>query len=401
MKVCLISASAFSPSVFTGMEIYMRNLPQKLAQRGHQVVIITTSPDSTRRASLQEKDGVKIYSFYPLNIYERSEYGQKPLILKFLWHGLDLLWNPHSYTVIKGILRKEMPDVVQIHNYRGLSPSVFSAVKSLHIPLIFTVHDYSLVCPKSTWLRSSGKICGHKPLVCNLYKTLKGLSIRGNPDLVTADTYFVLDKMKEFGFFRKIRTEKLPTTPIETGKGQIARDFDNGNILFVGNLNKVKGAHILITAFKGLQSKNINLHIAGSGVDEEQFKKMASDDQRIIFHGLVPWEKLTELYQKASVTVVPSLFYEPLGFVILESFRSGTPVIASRIGGIPELVKDGYNGKLFEPGNADELKNILKKLLVNPSELQRLGKNAFESAMEYSLDNHILKLEKLYEQLVK
>ena len=114
-----------------------------------------------------------------------------------------------------------------------------------------------------------------------------------------------------------------------------------------------------------------------------------------------PWEKLTGLYQKASVTVVPSVFYEPLGFVIMESFRSGTPVVASNIGGIPELVEDSYNGRLFEAGNVVELKNILQTLLQNPAELKRLSEGAFATAKEYDINNHILKLEELYGQLIK
>ena len=379
----------------------MRTLPKKLTEKGHQVSIITTSPRSPRRASLKEIDGVKVYSFSPLNIYERSQFRGKPLFIKLVWHGLDLLWNPHPYAVIRSILKKERPDVVQLHNYRGLSASVFSAVKSLHIPLVFTVHDYSLICPKSSLLRDSGKICDQPRLACKLYKALKSFGVGNKPDLVTTDTHFVSNKLKEQGFFKSVRTEKLPTTPIEAEGGKIEKNFSGTDILFVGNLGRFKGAHILITAFRQLKRENIRLHIVGTGIDEVEFRKIADDDSRIIFYGLMPWEKLTELYQKASVTVVPSIFYEPLGFVTLESFRSGTPVVASNIGGIPELIEDGYNGRLFEAGNAVELKNILEDLLENPAELERLSKGASESAKKYDINNHILKLEELFGQLMK
>ena len=401
MKICLISASVYSPSVFSGMETYMSTLPKKLAEKGHQVLMITTGPHSPRRASTEEIDGVKVYSFKPLNIYERSEFQGKPMFMKLLWHGFDLLWNPHPYAVIRGILKREKPDAVQIHNYRGLSSSIFSAVKSLNIPLVFTVHDYSLMCPRSSLLRNSGEICNQPRFICKLYKALKGSAVDGKPDLVTVDTHFVSDKMKEQGFFKNVRTEKVPTTPIEVVDRAVEKDFDASDILFVGNLGRFKGAHILVSAFRQLENENARLHIAGAGPDESELKGMTADDSRIIFYGLVPWEKLTELYQKASVTVVPSVFYEPLGFVILESFSNGTPVVASNIGGIPELVEDGYNGHLFEAGNAVELKDILEDLLQNPAELKRMSEGAFASAREYDINNHVLKLEELYGQLIK
>lgn len=402
MKICLISASVYSLNIYSGMEIYMRNLPKKLAEKGHQVSVITTSPHKARKASLEEREGVKVYSFNPLNIYERSEFRRKPLFLKLVWHGFDLLWNPHPYAVIRGILKKERPDVVQIHNYRGLSASVFSAVKSLNIPLVFTVHDYSLMCPKSDLLKKSGEICDQPLLVCKLYKAFKGFAVDSKPDLVTADTYFVLDKLKEQGFFKSSRAEKLPTTPIEmTGNEKVDKDFETVDILFVGSLGRFKGVHILLTAFRQLEREDIRLHIAGAGPDEAELRKITADDSRITFYGLVPWEKLTELYRRANVTIVPSVFCEPLGFVILESFRSGTPVVGSNIGGIPEVIVDGYNGRLFEAGNVAELKSTLENLLENPSELKRLGEGAFKSAREYDISNHILKLEELYSQLIK
>ena len=238
MKICLISASVYSPSVFSGMETYMSTLPKKLAEKGHQVLLITTGPHSPRRAFTEEIDGVKVYNFKPLNIYERSEFQGKPLFMKLLWHGFDLLWNPHPYAVIRGILKKEKPDVVQVHNYRGVSSSVFGAVKSLNIPLVFTVHDYSLMCPRSSLLRSSGEICEQPRFVCQVYKAVKGFAVDSKPDLVTADTYFVLNMLKEEGFFKNVRTEKLPTTPIEMVDDAVKKKFDNHDILFVGNLGR-------------------------------------------------------------------------------------------------------------------------------------------------------------------
>lgn len=401
MKICHISTALYSPNILTGIEIYVRNLLRQLANNGHKASVITTSPKSPRVASVSKLDGVKVYSFYPLNIYERSESREKPLFMKLIWHGLDLLWNPHTYMVIRDILKREIPDVVHIHNFRNLSPSVFTAVKSLHIPLVLTVHDYSLICPKSSLLRSSGSLCNQPPLVCKLYKMVRGLAIDSKPDLVTANTNFMMSKQREHGLFKNVRFEKLPITTFEVQGEKITKDFEIIDILYSGQLGKFKGVNILISAFRQLRHSNIRLHIAGTGRDREEFERMAADDSRITFYGAVHWERLTELYQQANVTVVPSIFYEPYGLVILESFRDSTPVIASNIGGIPELIEHGYNGILFEPGSVVELKDALENLIENPSELKRLGEGAFESAKKYDINANIIKLQELYEQLIK
>ena len=183
---------------------------------------------------------------------------------------------------------------------------------------------------------------------------------------------------------------------IELNKNKPQKTYDTINFLYVGTLSKYKGVHVLINAFKKLEFDNIKLHIIGKGKYKDELKKIASSDQRIIFHGFVPDEELMRLYQKANITVVPSIWYDNSPVVIYESLMNGTPVLGSRIGGIPELVEDGYNGFLFEAGNADELKKVLENLIENPSKLKRLEEGAFESVKKYDMDEHIRNLEELY-----
>ncbi|GAH67801.1 unnamed protein product, partial [marine sediment metagenome] len=122
----------------------------------------------------------------------------------------------------------------------------------------------------------------------------------------------------------------------------------------------------------------------------------AGDDKRIKFYGFLQHQQLKELYKKANLLIVPSICYDNSPTVIYESFSFGVPVIGSRIGGIPELVKEGYNGFLFEAGNVEELGSVIKKLTTNTSQLRRLSEGAFESTKKYDINEHIKKLEKLY-----
>jgi glycosyltransferase involved in cell wall biosynthesis len=231
-----------------------------------------------------------------------------------------------------------------------------------------------------------------------LYNKIQKYLVNDKPDLVTAPSQFVIDKLKSSGLFEGVKTIKLPLG-IELNVEKAEKRYDLIDILYVGALSRHKGVHILIDAFKKLEFENIGLHILGKGKDEDAFKGIAGSDQRIFFHGFKTGDDLMNFYKKANAAVVPSLCYDNSPMVIYESFMNGTPVIGSRIGGIPELIEDGHNGFLFEAGNVKELKNELEYLIENPYELKRLEEGAFEAVKKYGMDEHTKKLEKMYDKI--
>ena len=393
MKICYTS-SLYPPFVIGGAEISVRCAAEELAKKGDEVVVITTNPN--KKCHIDVLNGVKVYRVNPLNFYPMYYQSKQSKILKLMWNIIDL-WNPHSYKIVKDIIRKENPDIVHINNFKGLSLSVFSATKGLKIPLIFTAHDYSLICPRGNLLKHDA-ICTNPSMLCKTYVGIQKYLVDNKPDLVIAPSQFVIDKLKERGLFKNVKAIKLPLG-IKLSKEKVEKGYNIIDVLYIGRLNKHKGTHILIEAFKRIEQENTKLHILGGGKDEDEFKKLASSDKRIIFHGFVPDEKLTQMYQKANITVVPSIWYDNSPMVIYESLMNGTPVIGSRIGGIPELVDDGYNGLLFEAGNVVELKDKLENLIKNPSELKRLENNAFESVKKYDIGKYIRKLEELYREV--
>ncbi|MBI4813319.1 MAG: glycosyltransferase [Methanobacterium sp.] len=169
----------------------------------------------------------------------------------------------------------------------------------------------------------------------------------------------------------------------------------------MGGLNKIKGVQVLIKAFRKIENTKVRLHIYGKGVDEEEFKEMAGDDPRIIFHGYLERDLLLDSYHKTNLTVLPSICYDNSPMMIYESLTSSTPVLASRIGGIPELIEDNHNGYLFKPGDEEELQEILEGLIENPESLKQLEKGAFESASQYSMENYLQAFEEIYQTLTK
>jgi glycosyltransferase involved in cell wall biosynthesis len=154
-------------------------------------------------------------------------------------------------------------------------------------------------------------------------------------------------------------------------------------ILFLGRLSPEKG---LFTLLKALQKTNgVALKIAGSGSIEEDLKNYVrgKKDLNVEFVGFVSGEKKQSLIRHAFCAVVPSEWYENFPISILESLALGTPVIASKIGGLPEMVKHGKTGFLFNPGNTDELACSINQVVKNQDSIQRMSREALRTAKSF------------------
>lgn len=389
-------SNLYPPYVHGGAELYVHHIAQRLGKE-HDISIITTTPFDRDTCATSEHEAPRresIYRFYPLNLYSSYHYSGKPLLVKPVWHAVDL-WNPHTYAFVKGVLRRERPDVVHVHNFKGLSASVFSAAKDLRIPTVHTVHDYNLVCPKTTMLTRKNASCVNPHSLCRLYRWI---SRRIDPAVIIAPSDFVLNTLSSFGLFTTAQKTKLPLA-IE-GSDPVAK-VNNGtfDILYVGRLGKHKGVHFLIESVKGLDLNSARLHIVGQGSDVASFKRAAHDDERISFYGFLAPEKLRQLYGIADVAVVPSIYSETFGLVIPEYYWQGIPVLGSRAGAIPELISDGYNGFLFPPGDVEALKALLETLSSDSKLLSQLNENARRSAATFDMSVHVRKLEAIYERV--
>ena len=383
----------YPPYVHGGAELYVHNIAEKLNAE-HDVSIITTAPFGKKRISVSDKktEGKEtIYRFYPLNLYSPYSYALKPTFVKPIWHLFDV-WNPHVYTYVKEVLKRERAQVVHVHNFKGLSASVFRASNDLDIPVVHTVHDYDLICPKTTMLTRTNADCVNPHSLCRLYRRL---SKRIALSAVIAPSDFMLETISNFGLFPNVPKTKLPLgiAECEPVEKVSSGTFD---VLYVGRLGIHKGVHCLIEAFKSLDLSNARLHIAGQGSDRPALERAARDDGRILIYGFVAPEKLRQLYSVADVAVVPSIYSEPFGLVIPEYYQQGIPVLGSHAGALPELITDGYNGFLFEPGDIGALAAVLAELASDSKLLDELSRNARKSATTFHLSTHLLKLEAIY-----
>ena len=147
MKICQIIYT-YSPYTIGGADLYAQRISAELAKNGNEIVVITTKPYEglqSLKPSVDITNSIKVYRFYPLNIFSWIYSAKKPMYQKMLWQAFDI-WNLHSYLIIRNILKMEKPDVVHIHTPIWISLSVFDAVKKLKIPSVLTLHDYLLLC---------------------------------------------------------------------------------------------------------------------------------------------------------------------------------------------------------------------------------------------------------------
>jgi len=397
MKICQIS-NLFEPYILGGAEQYVSRIVKHLSMT-ENIILVTTAPKIKGITRNKIHERLTVYTYNPLNIYHTYYAGNQVELIKPVWHGIDQ-WNPYSYFVIREILRNEKPDIIHTHNLGGVSLSAFSAIKSLHIPHIHTLHDYSLHCPRATMIHTNGKICESPNIACIFYEFIKK-NLAQSPDFVTAPSDYILNDHKKHGFFKKAVFKKVSLGISLPDNIFYRKPVDTVHILYVGQIVKHKGVTLLINAFRCIKSDHAILHIVGKGPDFDECQRLSSRDTRIVFHGFVSAEELDDLYRTAHFLVVPSVWLDNSPMVIYEAFSYGLPVIGSRIGGIPELIVNGKNGLLVEPGNVFELAAAMNELITNPSLIHMLSECAHDSAEPFSMEKHIVVLRRMYEVLIK
>lgn len=203
MKICLIN-NLYPPNGRGGAEIIAQNIAEGLKTAGHEVFVITTEKWENMRSLKSrsaERGGIKIYEFYPANIYHYSNGHKHNMLVRYIWHFIDIL-NLHSFFVVKKILENEKPDVVWTHNLMGVGMLTAEAIKLLGLRHWHTVHDVQLSLPSGLiiWGEENNKEAksGLRPF----YETAMR-DILGNPEIVFSPSRWLLDFYVGRGFFGK------------------------------------------------------------------------------------------------------------------------------------------------------------------------------------------------------
>lgn len=409
MKICLVS-NLYPPLVQGGAEIYVGRLARALAAE-HQVVVVTSEPGfhlAPRREVTPQ--GIVVYRLAPLSVGHLTSLPHQ-VVARAAYRAIDL-YHPQVAAAMSEIIHREQSEVIHLHNWVGLSLAALLygiPSSSPHIPVAMTLHDYGLLCAYASIQHRNGRTCG-PDLPCRLLGNFNRRLV-DRVGLVISPSRYLLDQHLQRGFFRQATQQILPygvevsnppprPSPTRREGDSRAAEKETFDILFMGRVQSHKGTEVLVGAFRAIAGPSLRLHVAGSGPALDACKALARADDRIHFYGFVAGELRRSLIENADCVVVPSLRPDNYLVSIQEAFQSGPVVIASRIGGIPEMVRDGVNGLLVEPGDEAAIVGAIERLHQSPELLAKLRASALETARLYDMRFHVAHIVDAYQRLL-
>lgn len=391
MKICLIN-NLYKPYSRGGAENVVELIAQGLIKSGHEVFIITTKPLFSDKKLTIENQQSTIYHissiFFNLN--------KIPKPFRLPWHLIDM-FDIGSYLKAKSILKKEKPDLVMTHNLKGIGCLIPRLIKKLQIRHIHALHDIQLIHPSGLML--CGKEKRIDGIIIKLYFSVCR-ALFGSPDVVISPSQWLLKTHADKNFFPQSKKIILPNPILPIDSKNIPA-FDKGGargvfrFLYVGQIEKHKGVFLLLKAFNALCNqncqKNYKLIFVGAGSGLKKARKKSLNNPAIKLLGGKEKKDVLREMARADCLIVPSLCYENSPTVIYEAASVGLPVIASRLGGNPELVHE-LGGLLFNPKSEGDLMYQMKWAMDNPNEMREISRQQKIKIKKFKLDKYIEKL---------
>lgn len=396
MKIGIVS-NLYPPDSRGGAELVAARVADALYERGHDVFVLTSQPFDGIRSlfpRIRERTLEAVYRFFPCNLYALRQDARVPFPVRALWHLIDL-FSPCGRRAIQTVIRDEDPDIIITHNLKGIGISIAREIQRQGIPHIHTLHDVQLTIPSGLLMAGEEESWLNRSFLRRWYERRVKRQM-GRPDLILSPSRFLADLYRSRGLFTHTRIEILPNPlPARKPKDVLHERLNvPTQFLFVGQLEEHKGIRPLFEALDLFEGE-VKLHIAGEGTLGSFVQDRADRDPRVAYHGYVSLEHLLRLLEGIDAVLIPSLCYENSPTVIYEAYIVGVPVIASRLGGIPELVEEGENGLLVEPGNAQDLARAMRKI-HEEREAWWLRFPAIRArAQKYSIEHYVDRLEEL------
>lgn len=418
--VIAICAQRFEEPLVGGVDVYSDRLGTALTRQGHEVAILALDPGGEAGSSIgkigkESRSGMSVLRLrFSLDERKQDEFAT----------GYDArLRRP-----IRDLLRELAADLLIVANFYLPSLAAVDAAKDLHLPVAYIATDYVPICRRATFIRWDGLECergeslhscaacfvSHRPtgrLAAAVlekvpvkalvrasagYQRYRGAhplspirpylreinwmserlrilpSVRRKIDLVLAPTTLTRRLYIENGF-DEAQVELLPFgVDPDSPLAKVSRiPTRHVRFLFIGRLQPYKGVHLLIRAFKDIEHRNgakLTVYGTPGGYPDyyETVLGQMNDDPDITFRGQLPLGRLDRAFANADYFVLPSLWHENSPLILMDAIQSGTPVIASSVGGVSDLVRDGFNGLLFPMGNQGALTDTLQLAIQSP-----------------------------------
>jgi glycosyltransferase involved in cell wall biosynthesis len=351
----------YPPNVIGGTEIVVQSLARALAREAATVSVVSLSQNGT---DWEYNDcGVHAYfiAAHPMGIALLEP--QRTPLTKVLWHALGEL-NLRSAGKLAAILAREKPDIIHTHSLLGLSVSLWRVASAHGIPIVHTLHDYQLLCPRGTMFRADHP-CSGQCGTCR-WLTARRRFASVNPTAVVGISDFILQAHRTRGYFPNALAAVIPNGINAPTNDNLPHDRPPARpwrIGFIGRLHPIKGVALLIDALRPLPRGSYVAKIAGTGSAGYVAElKARAQGLAIEFLG---WVRPFEFYAQIDILVVPSLYNEPQGLVLLEAAQAGIPAIYSSRGGLAEMGTAFADFIAFDPLRSDALSGALRTLIAS------------------------------------
>ena len=398
MKILMINKFLYPNG---GSETYIFKLGEYLEKQGHEVQYFG-----------MEHEGRCVGN--KVNAYTSDMDFHGGSKLAKLTYPFKTIYSKEARVQIRKVLDDFEPDVCHLNNFNyQLTPSMILEIVKWRkdtghkCKIVFTAHDYQLVCPNHmcnnpNTHENCEKCLGGKFLNCTKGKCIHGSTAKSVIGTMEAEfwkvrgTYKYIDTMICCSEFMK---SKLDTNPIFATKTVALHNFidkvewknteKKDYVLYFGRFSEEKGIGTLIDVCKKLP--NIQFVFAGTGPLEDEIKNI----RNIKNVGFKKGESLEKLIREARFSIYPSEWYENCPFSVMESQMYGTPVLGARIGGIPELISEGKAGELFTSGDGKDLMSKIQKLWNNKELCEEYSANCKDISFD-TIDEYYKKIVKIY-----
>lgn len=410
----------YPPGHVGGTELYTQALARRQVEAGYEVAVFCPEESANPATEPAVEEGVRVY---------RAGGGPRGRLAVFL----SLMGSGQLSAAFDDVLNAEQPDVAHVQHLMGLPGAIVDKLRVAGIPYVITLHDYWYGCANAQLLTNYDETicagpdarftnCGRcalaraglggpaaagwlpAPLMARRYRLLH--EVYTGAAQVVASTPFVLRAYSGMGF--PVERARLLPLGIDVTDEELAAARQGraavvpGGPLrlgYVGGLSRQKGVHILIEAVNRLPA-NVECAIYGP---TDAFPQYVAGLRRLATHpgihvmGPVSRAALWPALGGLDVLVTPTLWYETYALAVHEAFAAGVPVVASRLGVLPDVVADGVNGYLFPPGDVDALAAILRRLNDRPEQLAAL-RAGLPPVM--TMDEHMLRMAALYSSVL-
>jgi glycosyltransferase involved in cell wall biosynthesis len=406
MRVLMLAQ--WYPPIVGGEELHVRNLATELASRGHEVTVATLSQPGL--AETESQQGVQIVRLHS------SAQRLQGLFSDRNRQSAPPIPDPELVIGLEHLARRVRPQVMHAHNW--IVHSALPLRLSGRAPLVLSLHDFSMVCATKVLLQRGVNCSGPGPAKCLSCAASHYGAVKGSVTTISNALGAVVERRAISAFIpvstavakgnglsglpHRVIPNFVPDVP---SSGDVdVRPFverlpDEPYLLFVGALGRLKGLHVLIEAYRRMHDPPplVLIGYPMRGTDE-----ILSDlPPKVRVLGQWPPEAVHTAWDAALMAILPSICQEACPTVVIEAMRAAIPIVATRMGGIPDLVVDGQTGLLVPPSDPQALATAIASLVANPSEAKRLGTAGKLRSVTFTASAVVPRIESVYREVIE